>query len=274
MRFPNGGGMWFEPVALTFPEVETPHAQMLRVLADKGSAPLATLDAIERASLFLSMATTLTRAVSHRARFDQLLEALDARAAHFEGRVMGDTVAKYLGFEAGEFLGATRTFVDEVVYLAARRAGVDRAAADKWITHNLIVNAPPPPQPTPELDVLRSRVAWYRELNDYRNAMFHRGASEGLGYFREGSTERGADDPSLNIGLLPDQLTVKRPNRPDSWKYTEGRRLETLVLDVNAGLLPLVEELGQGWGGQLQARGSVQRAEGCLVAMGPLVTKA
>jgi hypothetical protein len=48
--------------------------------------------------------------------------------------------------------------------------------------------------------------------------------------------------------LVPDRASVVRPNRPDSWTFKEGRRLEVLVRDLWSELLAFARDVGTCWG--------------------------
>lgn len=112
------------------PEVDSQLAAMFRILGDTGDA-LAPLPGDERASLLCSLATTLLRANYHRGRVDFLVGKLAERHRLVGMVKCGDLLARYAVYEASSLLGAARSAVDEVVYIAARRAGITEEKAKR-----------------------------------------------------------------------------------------------------------------------------------------------
>jgi hypothetical protein len=244
------------------PDVDSGLARMIRVLGDEPPAPaLATIaDPAERDALFLSLATTLTKAAYHRQRFEQVVAILAERRLQVGGTVSSDTCSQYPIFEASALLVAARTVVDEVLYIAARRSGAAPNDADGWavntaITCNL-VNVPK--YNVDEVHRLRAHSAWYEEMNEYRNVLVHRGWREQTGgFFPIGSTLPEAADPTRNVLLMPDRASLVRVHRGHQWTYTNGTRLERVVERAADGLEVFLGDVATGsWGGSIPAPGT------------------
>ena len=161
-------------------------------------------------------------------------------------------------YEAASMLAAANSIVEEVVFLAARRAGQSEVLADRWKTYAEARVRRDGPL-VPEVVLLRARDAWFRQLSDYRNALTHRGSIPvgGFGYYPPGDPSPEATDPAMNLFLVPDHASIGRPARPATWTYRDGRRLEDLVRDVWQGLESLLLDVGREWGETPPSAGSV-----------------
>lgn len=245
------------------PQVDGLVVRVLRGLADDPSPPLSTLPPNERASIMSSLCVTLMRANYHRARFDGIVDAARVRAEQHLPNFVMDTIGKYIVFEALGTLVAARSAVDEIAYIAARRAGEPPARADKFNASTTISSSVPS---YPEVEVIRSSYReWFEDVNEYRNALAHRGYDERLGVHATDSPHREASDPKWNLLLLPDRASVCRPKRPHEWSFAEGRRLETLVAGIHRGLVELLQELGTTlWGGSIPEPGKIPLRDGEL----------
>jgi hypothetical protein len=224
------------------PSTWVPEAGILGSLARQGSPQLTGLAPPEREALLGVLLTALWRSTYHRGRFVQYVDAAHARYEHYEGRLFADTVAQAILFETQALLTAIRAIVEGVAYIGGRRAGDDPAAAEERI-HRIKRDT------NPEALVLQQHKAWFEELTAYRNALVHRGVPEVFGYVP--ATEPNAPqapDRTFNVMLVPDRASIAQPNRPDSWTYNEGRRLEVLVRDLWTELLAFTREVGTCWG--------------------------
>lgn len=227
---------------------------MLRLLHDEGASPLKDLRGEERKTVFSSLTMTVTRATYHRLRFDAIVDEARLRADSHPGHLVLDAIAKYVVYEALALLIAARTAVDEIAFIGARRAKMSLKDADN-IRVTEVIRAG---NGSPELQVIANNYRdWFEDVNEYRNALAHRGYSERLGIHSPSSPHPEAKDPEWNVLLVPDRPSVERPKRPHEWTYIEGRRLEDLVASTHHGLWCLVQELGTTiWGGSLPAPGS------------------
>jgi hypothetical protein len=81
--------------------------------------------------------------------------------------------APHLIWEGIAFLGATRTAVDILVYIAARRAGESASSAWSWEASNAISpkcepgGTPPTKYDVPEILAIRALGLWFDELNAF-----------------------------------------------------------------------------------------------------------
>ena len=229
--------------SLDLPATFLAEAAIFGTLNHQGSPQLAALVPHEREVLLGALVNTLWRATYHKGRFEQYVDAAYARFEHFQGRVMGDSVAQCILFETQALLAATRAFVEEVLYVGARRAGDPQQAADRRVDRELRGGGS-----LAEAVVLENHRAWFDELTDYRNALVHRGTRGQFGYVPVAVDLPQAADPTFNVMLVPDRGSIARPNRPDSWTFAEGRRLEVLVRGTWTGLLTFAREVGMSWG--------------------------
>jgi hypothetical protein len=228
---------------LDLPPTFLAEAAIFGTIANKGTPALAGLASSEREALLGSLVNTLWRATYHKGRFEQYVMAAYARFEQFEGRVVGDSVAQCILFETQALLAAMRAFVEEVLYVGARRAGDGPATADRRSERELRDGGT-----LPETLVLDQRRAWFDELTDYRNALVHRGTLGQFGYVPPAVDVPHADDPTFNVMLVPDRASLRRPNRPDAWTFTAGGRLEVLVRGSWSELLAFAREVGACWG--------------------------
>lgn len=244
------------------PDVDSDLARMLRVLGDDPpAAGVAGLgDPAEREALFMSLATTLTRATYHRRRFEESISHLVERRTQVGATVSSDTCSKFPMFEASAFLTAARTVVDEVLFVAARRSGVPPTNATQWTVNAAMTCSLTrfPEYNVSEVLRLRAHSAWYEEMNEYRNVLVHRGWREQLGgYYPEGMSLAEASDPSRNVLLMPDRSSLGRANRAHQWTYGDGTRLEHVVERSGDGLSAFLQDVAQtSWGGAVPARGT------------------
>ncbi len=116
--------------SLDLPATFLVEAAIFGTLERRGSPALAMLAGPEREALMGSLVNTLQRGTYHRGRFEQYVGAGYARFEHFEGRVVGDSVGQCILFETQALLAAMRGFVEEVLYVGARRAGEPPRDAD------------------------------------------------------------------------------------------------------------------------------------------------
>ncbi len=238
-----------------FPFVDTQIAGMFR---EWEVAPGGVIPAEERATLLVSLATTITRATYHYRRFGFILGLLDERR-RLSGHASGDTLGHFAVFEASDMLGAARGAIDEIVYLAARMSGASEEHADRWAAYRLVTQVPPAHHLVPAVLALRARAAWFLETNDYRNALTHRGSRNpiGTGYYPRNDVLPEARDPGMNLFLVPDRASIENHARPHLWTYRDGLRLEDLVARIYAGFEELLKAVGTAWGFVLPPEGTM-----------------
>jgi len=208
----------------------------------------------ERQHLMASLSTTFARSIYHARRFDLTLQAVVDRW-RATGAATHDSCAAYVLFEVSALLSAARTVVDEVVYIAARRKGIPPGDASRWKATKV---ARCDLKSCPEYDVaeiraLQSYLVWYEELNAYRNILVHSGWNHNFGgYYPPESTDPESLSPILNIMLVPDLDSIGATRRAHGWRYTNKRRLESLVGSVEQGLTGFVQEAANIWGAQVK----------------------
>jgi hypothetical protein len=226
----------------------------------------------ERVGQLSSLAETLSRARYHKLRFDESVEVVKRRRLALGGPVVADWHAVRPAIcEAAAFLGAVRTLVDIVVYLAARRAGKSPSSASDWQASDAI-NPPrkggatgsvPTRYDVPEVLEIRKRQPWFDDLNLYRNAVYHRGwGGESYGYYFPSELAEEANDPSHNAFLLPDRDALVDRKLPHEWTYSNRQRLDDFVESIYVNGMALLEEVvTKIWGQALPADGSVPVTE-------------
>jgi len=247
------------------PNGDTLAARMVRVLADDGSPPLAPLPADERNQVLLSLAHTMTRTRYHRLRFERIVRLLACRRERVRAVLGMDLLGNMIMFEAVACLSAARSAVDQIAYVAARRAGATpREADDDWAASKL-ARLDLSKQQNSDFNVgevvqLQDHRAWFDELNTYRNVLVHRGPRESYGsYFKDGEDVPEASEPDMNVMLVPDPESLDRSSahRPDKWTYTMQLRIEQLVDRLENGLREFVDNVASRvWGGKLPAPGT------------------
>ncbi|MFZ5894768.1 MAG: hypothetical protein ACOY0T_27135 [Myxococcota bacterium] len=171
--------------------------------------------------------------------------------------------------EAIALLGAARTAIDILVYIAARRAGKSESKADEWEASDAISpkskpgDMPPTRYDVPEILAIRARQPWFDELNVYRNVSYHRGmGGDTYGFYEKADTVAEAADPEHNAMLLPDLAKLRDRKRPHEWTYVDKRRLDDLVESTDSGLNDIVAHVFINiWNCTVPLPGKVPRAE-------------
>ena len=218
-----------------------------------------------------TLASTLMRATYHRRRFAWIVSEATARYEAHKSNIIFDQIAKYIAFEAAGVLGAARSFVDGVYYVARRRAGATLDEVDDVPISQAITNAQSVAYGLPELGVLRRQhLKWYEALNLYRNVLVHVGAGDSMAFFPAGVMLPAGVEPATNVMVVPDAESLKatiaaapgqkkkratRTTRPHEWSYRRNTRLDTLVKDSYEGLLTFGRAIGTLWGSSIPARG-------------------
>jgi hypothetical protein len=253
------------------PGIPDPHSQLsagIGLAAE--SVALAMLPSAESEATIGALSETYIRARYHKLRFDECMGAAMERRRAIGGPVVADWHAvPPIVWEASAFLGSARTVVDLIVYVAARRAGKSEATADRWDASEAIApkcepgGTPPTRFDVPEVLALRGRRRWFELLNLYRNVVYHRGlGSNRWGYHSRGDSAEEASDPSFNAMLLPDESSLRDRKRPHEWTYSDGRRLDELVNELDAGLSELlIEILTTVWGCEIPKPGTIPKSE-------------
>jgi len=234
------------------------------------SPAFAQLPRLEAQTSVAALSEGFVRARYHKLRFDACLEETRVRRRVLGGPVVADWHAvPPIIYEASAFLGAARTVVDTLTYIAARRAGKSESAADGWEASEAICpkvdqgSTPPTRFDVPEILALRTRRRWFERLNLYRNVVYHRGlGSKHYGYHAKSDTAEEAHDPEFNAMLLPDEASLSQRKRPHEWTYNDKSRLDDLIVDLDDGLSALLLELlTKLWGCSLPQEGTVPRVE-------------
>lgn len=257
-------------------ELDSDTARMMRMLAEDGSTQLAAIDTDERGALLLSLAVSLTRATYHHRRFQLLVQDAENRRRQVGAVLSADMCALEIVYEAGATLAAARSGVDEVLHIAARRAGVPHEEATrKWEAAKVTGATLAALFDVEEVRELRSRGAWYSELNEYRNALVHRGMRENLGaYFPVGCRVPSADDPTRNVMLIPDRASLVGRSKPWQWTYRDGLRLEDLERRSFDGFKQYLDAVGRAWGGHHPPPGTLapdRRPNMLVIAPSPAI---
>jgi hypothetical protein len=236
------------------PIVDTVRSRQIVQLGSQGLPVLNALGAEERDALFTSLAIVVRTADYHVKRFNRLIAAIDERRKTANALITCDFTVEYAVFEAAAALSAIRSAVDEIIFIAARLAGVPaKEIKDKWKTSNVMLAgfAGAPHFNVPEVRALRVRFDWYDDLNEYRNAYRHRGCRDTLApFFPLDSDFPEAKNGERNVMLLPDRSSLIGNTRADKWTYSKGVRLETLMETTVKIFEDLLDELiGKVWGG-------------------------
>lgn len=249
------------------PRADTQIASMFRVDDDRPPPPaLAGIPTDERTALLMSTASTLTRTNYHNLRFASTVRSLAERRSAVGGLLVGDLLSSSALYEAIALLAGSRRFVDEVLYLAARRAGATPEDADRKWSADAAIKADlraSNKYNIPEVAILQSRLAWFEELNAYRNVLVHRGWKDTpiAGYYPRSVQVYESSQPTTNIMLIPDLDSIERPNRANSWTYTRQGRLEDLIERVWSGIEGFATDIGGSWGLAIPPAGTVPLSE-------------
>jgi hypothetical protein len=232
------------------------------------SPAFAQLPRLEAQTSVAALSEAFVRARYHKLRFDACVEETRIRRRVLGGPVVADwhSVPPII-YEASAFLGAARTVLDTLIYIAARRAGKSESAADRWEASEAICPKVEPgsTSPTrfdaPEILALRTRRRWFERLNLYRNVVYHRGlGSKHYGYHAKSDTAEEARDPDFNAMLLPDEASLSQRKRLHEWTYKDKSRLDDLVAELDDGLSALLLELlTELWGCPVPQEGTVPR---------------
>src|ERR1019366_3618609 len=112
------------PAPEGLPLVDTVRSRQLTHLAHDGLPTLKVLEKGERDALFPSLGVTVQATDYHVERFKRVVRSVNARIVNSGALITNDFIVKYAVFEGAAALSAMRTAVDELVYIAARLAGV------------------------------------------------------------------------------------------------------------------------------------------------------
>lgn len=201
---------------------------------------LASINEAERHHLVQSLAQTFARALYHRGRFEEVIASLVERSGTGLGWMAYDSLGPVALFEAAGVLGAVRVAIDELIFLIGRRHGHLAATIDKkWKASDIfsVADLAKSPFDVAEIRVLRDRSDWQDRVNVYRNMLHHRGWREGLAaYFPRDATHPEANNPTINVMLIPDRKSLSDTTRPHEWTYAERGRLDDLVVEATDGL--------------------------------------
>lgn len=245
-----GGLFYLIPIPAEYPSCETLLVHHVR--AAQARTPLAGIPDSERHALVVSLAGTLSRAEYHRKRFLAARQTLDARRKNLPGEIFWDAAGQYVHFEMQAFCGAARMVADELVYIAARRAGVEtrKAARKPWETADLVRGENVPAAcATIEIEILRRDAAWFGTLNTYRNSVFHHGWRHGVGHADADDPRMSATNPAMNALLVPDQGSLIGRSKPFSWTYADGWTVDRVVSVIAEGLERVVSAIcNDAWG--------------------------
>lgn len=217
------------------PETDTLLLRGFRGVAESAAFNMVPRD--EAGATLAALTETIGRAAYHKARFTQCLEHAKARRQALGGPVVGDWHAvPPISREAIAYLGAVRTAVDIIVYLAARRVGKSERCAAGWAAQDAILpkseqgQTRPSRYDLPEILAIRAHNPWFEEVNLFRNGTYHRGWKEDLsGFYSSGDSAEEASDPQYNAMLLPDMAVLRAKLFPHRWTFREKRRLDTMV---------------------------------------------
>ncbi len=239
------------------PIVDTVRSRQIAQLGSGGLPVLNALGTEERDALFTSLSIMVKTADYHMKRFNSLIAAINDRRKKANALIIHDFVVEYAVFEGAAALSAMRTAVDEVVFIAARLSGTSAVELKEkkrwWDTTNVLLTGfdKAPEFKLPAVVSLRNRLAWYHELNDYRNAYRHKGCRDTLGaYFPLDSDFPEAKDGERNVMLLPDRKSLDGNTRADKWTYKQGVRLETVLERTGKTFEEIIDELiSEVWGG-------------------------
>lgn len=213
----------------------------------RAGATFSTFDQEERDALFSSLAKTVRRAEYHRQRFVLLRAELDRRRDDLPGEVTYDEYVEPLHYELQAFCGAARMTLDEIVYVVARRHGVQPKAARRkpWETSDLLKKAmtPPPQCLVDEIKFLRTKDTFFDLLNAYRNTFFHHGWQHAFGHFDPSDGRSSAKTADTNGLLVPDMSSLVGRSKPSEWTYLEGRTIDDVYRGVNEGFDTTLKEL-------------------------------
>jgi hypothetical protein len=263
LRAKMPGALMFQlPRPEGLPDVDTPRTRMVRQIG--GLPALGSLPEDERDGVSLSLAMTLARALYHRARFDQVIAALNQRRAQTAGFITYDIFAQYTVFEAAGVLGAVRLAIDEIIYIVARIRGASpQDIHTAWKAENVMKTGfdKRPDFDLPEVHALRARQTWYEEMNDYRNVLHHRGwRDQFTGYFPMNSELPEALLPEHNVMLVPDRKSLEGKKRPHEWTYKDRVRIEEVVGRAIEGFELLLDAVCMTcWGAAVPAMGTMPK---------------
>ncbi len=234
--------------SLTFPPLD------LNLIA---RSALASIPVDELRAVLNSLANTICRATYHRRRFERVVQFCAARRAGL-GPVGYDATAHFAVYEAAGVLGASRSAVDEIMFVSARRAGESASGASRWeASPAIFASVPRDPRATQraaaysqsdEVLSLRAERDWFAEMNAYRVAFTHHGWNPSIGaFYPAASPLPEASDPRYNVMLIPDPASLEGPTtrgrRSNAWTYVQQLRLEDLVVRVHDGLERVVQDI-------------------------------
>jgi hypothetical protein len=253
---------------------------LIRGIKNANDEPaLAALEPEERKAALAALAESAARASYHKQRFDELLVAMRTRRDAVGGPVVSDWhAAPPLIWEGVAFLGAARTAVDVLVYLAARRAGKSIVGAKGWDAGEAIApketgGTSPTRYDVPEILAIRALGRWFKELNVYRNVVYHRGwGGQSYGLFTRADTAEEASLSGFNALLLPDFASLDARKLQHEWTYADGSRLDELVERTDTGLNTLLRSVFvEVWGCAIPAPGTAEHPSCALYLPTPAV---
>lgn len=257
---------WLEPVP-GIPDVETQLGAGIHTASECDA--LKSVPEDERRGTLTALAETYSRSRYHYLRFNDCINEYRRRRELLGGPVVSDMhVMPAILFEAKAYLGAVRTAVDVIVYLAARRTGQTEKASKK-LKASAAIDAEEKHverslRGVPEINVIVEQGKWFADLNRYRNIVFHRGwnANVGLGFFEPNTLAEEVKDPDFNAGLLPDADSIKANRRQHEWTYVNCLRLDDLVVQIQNGFDTILKKIIVDiWSSNIPAPGTIPREE-------------
>lgn len=221
---------------------DLPRAAQLRLV--RNAPALAAIPEEERKAILASAANTYTRGAYHEFRYWDLRRELDSRRAKMPGELLWDHLVQFVHFEMQAFLGASRTLIDELVYVIARCHGEPESSArNKWVTSDLITKPIEPKYEVDEVKLLRSEALWFDLINSYRNTFFHHGWRHGAGHYSIGDQHPAAQLAAANGLLVPDQASLKGRRKPHDWTWNDRTTIDDLARSVRDGTERVLEQL-------------------------------
>ncbi len=200
----------------------------------------------ERKSLFTSLHTTYERCQYHYHRYQEIELFLSTTRKSLPIEISYDASLKYMYFEIQALFGSIRLFLDEIIYIIARKEGNthDESFSGDWAVNNVFKTSPPIAiRHVPEIVHAAHFETWYSKLNGYRNAFYHHGWNFSSGHSDTNDLSSRASSPQHNGFFVPDLDSVKRNSKPFQWTWNDKTQILDVVADVKSEFKRFIEGL-------------------------------
>jgi hypothetical protein len=222
-------------------------SELSRALFELDSEPIfVAIPQVEKESLFTSLYRTYERCQYHYYRFKEIEVFLSSTRKNLPTEISYDASLKYMYFEIQALFGSIRLFLDEILYIVARKYGEthEHSFSGSWKVNNVFKSIPPnQTRNHPEIIHAANYADWYVKLNGYRNAFYHHGWNYSSGHSDNNELGSRANSPQHNGFFAPDLDSLKQNSKPFQWTWNDKTQISDIVENVKSEFEEFIENL-------------------------------